>query len=277
MPATDSNAQAHPNDQIWYDLFANEHDNALRMQLKKKQEDNMSRPAATRCKLCYAPFGGVGGLDMETRGPSPSSRNPLYCSDCDVFLRKYPGGAEVDMTIVFLDVRGSSRLAHDMAPREFSLAMQSFYNHTFPVLYEHDGFITSVRGDGAMVTFPPGFSGAEHASKAVRAACAVQEMTIEAPDGTPIRIGVGIHTGRCYIGTMTGQQVGVEDVTCLGDAPNFAAALCASAKSGEVLMSAATLHAARVKGDVFEHRMVEIKGRNDPQPAFALSAMVPWA
>ena len=258
---------AHPNRDVWYAVFGTGHP-----ELKKYQEFNLRLPSPPRCKLCYAPYGGVGKVIMKLQNRAPSSRNPLFCSRCDEFLRKFPGGAEVEMTIVFIDVRGSTGLAQKMAPAEFSLAMQSFYNDTFPVFNAHDGFITDVRGDGALVTFPPGFSGADHASKAIDAVKAVLGLPILAPDGSTLGLGAGVHTGVAYIGTMTGKGTGVEDITVLGDAPNVASHLCTVARSGEALVSDAARAAASLDYASLERRDITVKDRTESVNAYVVTA-----
>ncbi len=179
------------------------------------------------------------------------------------------------MTIVFMDVRGSSRLAQNMSPVEFSSAMQIFYNRAFPVVNDNDGFVTDVRGDGALVTFPPGFSGPDHAAKGIKAVREVLRVPMQTPDGSAISLGIGIHTGPVYIGTMTGREAGVEDVTVLGDNANLAAHLCSAAKPGEALVSEAARVAARLEDEGMETRHVLVKGREEPVRVSVLRAPAP--
>lgn len=246
---------ANPHEQLWFTIFGVGHPD-----LKRFQRLHLRLPSAPRCKLCYAPFHGIGGLLMRFRGRAPSNKNPRYCSRCDFFLRRFPGGAEVETTILFLDVRGSSRLAETLSALAFSRAMQRFYAQTFPIINENDGFILDVRGDGLLALFPPGFSGRDHANKALTATERLLRLSAASADDA-LRFGIGVHTGIAYVGTMTGQAAGVEDVTVLGDAANVAARLCALAKPGEAWVSEATYAAAARDRERLECRAVEIKGR----------------
>src|SRR5260370_41464707 len=133
MTTPEAASQPDQNREVWFAIFGTGHPD-----LKKYQRFNMRLPSPPRCKLCYAPYKGVGKLFMRLQNRAPSSRNPLYCSRCDEFLRKFPGGAEVDMTIVFMDVRCSSRLAQNMSPVAFGSAMQICYNRPFPVVNHND-------------------------------------------------------------------------------------------------------------------------------------------
>lgn len=268
MAATNAETAAeNPNRELWYTIFGIGHPD-----LHKYQRFNMRLPSPPRCKLCYAPYRGVGRFVMRLQGRAPSNKNPRYCSRCDQFLRAYPGGAEVEMTIMFLDVRGSSGLGERMTPWEFSRGMQRFYAETFGVLYDTDGFIVDVRGDGLLAVYPPGFSGRDHARKALRAVDRLIGRQIVAADGTELRFGTGVHTGVAYVGTMTGAEAGVEDVTVLGDAANVAARLCSAAAPGEALVSDAACAAAGLAPEGLERRELELKGKSGTCGAFVVKA-----
>jgi adenylate cyclase len=69
-------------------------------------------PSPPRCKLCFAPFAGIGRPLMALLGKVPWERNPKVCRSCASWLeRKGRGGAEVAATLLFADVRGSTSLA----------------------------------------------------------------------------------------------------------------------------------------------------------------------
>jgi len=74
-------------------------------------------PSSPRCKLCNSPFKGWGGILMRWMGRDRSRYNPRFCEKCDRF--ENPGGAEVELTMLFADVRGSTTLAEQMSALEF--------------------------------------------------------------------------------------------------------------------------------------------------------------
>jgi len=257
-PANPS-ANDNPHRDIWYTVFGVGHPD-----LKRFQHFNMRLPSPPRCKLCYAPFRGIGSLIMKFQGRSPSNKNPRYCSRCDQFMRTFPGGAEVETTVMFIDVRGSTALADKMTPMAFSRMMHQFYAQTFPVIYDTDGFILDVRGDGLLAIYPPGFSGPEHTRKALDAVEKLLRLDMKGPGNAPIKFGVGVHVGSGYIGTMTGADSGVEDVTVLGDVANVAAKLCSAAQPGEALVSHVAYQAAHSDVSRHERRSLTVKGKNEP-------------
>ena len=151
--------------EIWYNMFAEGNP-----ELRKFQNFHRKLPGPPRCKLCFAPFKGVGSILMRFQGKRPSNRNPRFCGACDKFLRAFPGGAEVEMTIIFADVRGSTILGTQMSPTQFGQAMNSFYAMATRVFNETDGFIIDLVGDEVVGLYPPGFSGPDHAKKSLVAA-----------------------------------------------------------------------------------------------------------
>src|SRR5690349_11285080 len=76
---------------------------------KRLRRLNRRLPRDPRCKFCNAPFEGVGGvLVRAVFGKRRSQLNPNYCNMCDEASRRFPGGAEVRMSMLFIDVRGST-------------------------------------------------------------------------------------------------------------------------------------------------------------------------
>src|SRR5262245_58110305 len=66
-------------------------------------------PSDPRCKMCSAPFHGLGGQVVRlTLRKRPSKINPHFCDACYNFLAAHPGGAEIEMTLLFADIRGST-------------------------------------------------------------------------------------------------------------------------------------------------------------------------
>ena len=67
-------------------------------------------PHDPRCKFCNAPFRGVGGsIVRAVFGKQQSVLNPRFCNMCDEVMRRIPGGTEVEMSMLFVDVRARWR------------------------------------------------------------------------------------------------------------------------------------------------------------------------
>ena len=176
--------------------------------------------------------------------------------------------------MLFVDVRGSTSKAAAMSPSEMKNYMDGFFRSARRALFETDGFVTEFRGDCVVGTYPPGMSGPDHARKAMKAAKSLLGPGApRAPDGSPLPIGIGVHTGVVHIGTVSGSETGNrQDVTILGDNVNIAARLSQAAAAGEALISTDTVDASGVEMSETQLRNVPIEGRTQECQAFVLRA-----
>lgn len=222
-------------------------------------------PANPRCVNCHRPFAGIGGALLRLlQGTERSTKNNRYCAACHSFTHNFPGGAEIELTMLFVDVRGSTTIAETMSDTEFSQLMNRFYEATIKVLVQADAFIDKLVGDEVTALFIPGFAGQEHARRALKAGRALLHVTgHEDPGGAWVPVGVGIHTGRAWVGSIVGASGNAADFTALGDNVNIAARLASSAGEGEVLISEATYQAARLKEKGLEKRHLALKGKSE--------------
>lgn len=248
-------SRPNPHKPVWEAIF--KHGDP---KLKRFQQLNSRLPASPRCKLCYAPYRGAGGWLMRLLGRQPSSRNPLYCSLCDKFLRGFPGGAEIDMTVLFVDVRNSTGWARRGSGEAFMGVMSNFYDAVIPVLNRHDGFIADVRSDSVLATFPPGMSGPNHARKALAAVDELLRLEPRSPRGEPILFGCGMHTAPVWIGTMTGRDTGFEGISAEGIGAIVASRLCGKSGACEALLSTDACLAAGLSTSSLPIRRLMLKG-----------------
>ena len=113
-------------------------------------------PSNPRCRLCAAPFGGIGGPIVRTLwGKRPADQNPNLCGVCFSFVTSNHGGAEIDMSMLFADIRGSTSLAETMPPGEYRALLDRFYNVAADAVFANDGFLDKFVGDEVVATFVP--------------------------------------------------------------------------------------------------------------------------
>ncbi|MGE5462678.1 MAG: adenylate/guanylate cyclase domain-containing protein [Syntrophothermus sp.] len=225
-------------------------------------------PSAPRCKICGSPFKGWGGFIMHLTGRDQSRYNPRFCVKCKVFER--PGGAEVTLTMLFADVRGSTTLAEKMSAREFSQLMNRFYKSATHVLIQTDALVDRLLGDEAIGLYLPGFAGPDHPRKAIEAAQELLRLTGHQDSKGPwLPVGIGIHTGPAYVGVV-GSEGSTADFTALGDSVNITARLASQAGAGEILVSDATCSAAGLNMNDLEHRRLDLKGKTEPIGVYVL-------
>ena len=207
----------HPPEEQWRLLLTGE-DPILR----KGRHFLKRLPTNPRCQLCNAPFQGTGSLFSRLIGRNPSKLNPRFCRVC---LETTPiGGAEIELTMLFADVRGSTTLAEAMSPGDFGQLINRFFSTSARVLIETNALIDRLVGDQVIALFIPAFAGDQHVQVAVAAAREMLWATGHTDANEPwIPVGIGIHTGTAFVGKV-GHE-GVNDITVLGDAPNVTARL----------------------------------------------------
>jgi adenylate cyclase len=179
-------------------------------------------------------------------------------------MSRRQGGAEIEITMLFADVRGSTTLAEGMTPAEFRNLINRFYKASSAELIRSEAMIDRLVGDEVVGYFVPGLAGREHARKAIESAKAILDVTGHGDSKGPwIPVGVGVHTGTAFLGTV-GSEEGVTDFTALGDAVNAAARLASKAATGELLVSEAAYSAAAMDIRGLEERNLILKGRSEP-------------
>ena len=179
------------------------------------------------------------------------------------FAQKYPGGTEVELSMLFVDARGSTSMAERMRAADFSRLMDRFYKAATDALIRTDAFIDKLVGDEVIGLYFPLFTGQNHAGAAVRAAQTLLRVTGHGDNAGPwLPIGVGVHTGIAFVGTVSGAEGTVTDITALGDNVNITARLASKAGPGEALISDVTYAAAGLNLDL-EHRQLELKGKSE--------------
>jgi adenylate cyclase len=228
-------------------------------------------PSPPRCKLCNAPFRGPGGVLMRAIRYGPSTLNRRLCKWCIRAVHKHPGGAEVEISVLFADVRGSTTIAERMPPEEFSRLMSRFYGAAAGVIDERDGIVDKFVGDSAVALFIPGFAGSDHAAEAIAAARGLLEQTGNSGPEPWIPVGAGVHTGKSFVGTVG--EGDARDFTALGDTVNITARITALAGPGEILISAEAATAGALETSGLERRTLELRGKDETVDAWVVNGL----
>jgi adenylate cyclase len=242
------------NEEFWRDFLSRGHskERAGRRVFKLIPQD-------PRCRLCAAPFSGVGAPLMRAIGKTPSDKNPNWCASCFNFMTDHHGGAEIQCTLLFADIRGSTALAEGMTPADFRGLMDRFYDTAAEVVFAHDGIVDKFVGDELVAIFFPLLSGERHAARGIDAARTLLQATGHGEEGGPwVPLGAGVHTGRAWVGAVgAGTHT---TMTALGDAVNTTARLASAAGAGEILVTADAATAADLDSGL-ERRSLELKGK----------------
>jgi adenylate cyclase len=250
-------ADDKPNvEQLWHDWFMTD---AFKVE-KRLFRSFRSLPHDPRCKFCHAPFDGTGGLIMRTLfGRKQSTLNPRFCNICEEFAKKTPGGAEVEMSMLFVDVRGSTALSEQMSVTEFRNLINRFFVEATKAIAKEDGLLEKLAGDAVAAFWGAGFAGPDYAARTIHSAQNIQQIM----GRQKIPVGIGVHAGVAYFGAM-GAADGLVNISAIGDEVNTAARLASKAAAGEILVSERALEQAGINGAELESRRLELKGIREP-------------
>jgi adenylate cyclase len=166
------------------------------------------------------------------------------------------GGAEIEASFLFADVRGSTAMAERISPTEFRRQLDRFYDASARIVVERDGIVDKFVGDEIVAVFIPALNGAQHAANAIAAA---REVVRRAREQADLPVGAGVNSGVAYVGAV-GDGLDVE-FTAMGDPVNVAARLAGAAGAGEVLVTDAAVELAKLETAGLEHRSLDLKGK----------------
>jgi adenylate cyclase len=217
-------------------------------------------PSEPRCRLCRAPYGGIGGRVMRRFGYGPSRKNPTLCATC--FEKAPLGGVEMEIGVFFADVRGFTSMAETMDPTGVADLLNRFYESASAIL-GRSAIIDKLVGDEVMALYIPQLFGAEaSADDMLRDA---RELLEAVPW---LRLGVGLDIGGAYVGNVGSGEV--KDFTALGDVVNTASRLQSSAEAGQVVMSERLFDRLSERPPDALRRTLELKGKQEPEPVWLM-------
>ena len=223
-------------------------------------------PSDPRCPVCSAPYGLPFGPIVRLLGFGRSKRYPQLCNPCFVMMRHSRGGAEIPITVLFADVRGSTGMAERSSASEFSALLARFYELVTQAVRDEGGIIDKFLGDGVMALFIPSFTEKLHAEHGLAAA---RRILREAE----LPIGIGLNTGQAFTGFL-GPTDEVAGFSAVGDAVNVAHRLGEAAGAGELILGGDELSfdgpPAPEAGGTWEKRELQVKGRDAPVRTWSL-------
>lgn len=224
-------------------------------------------PSPPRCKSCSVPFSGPYAPILRMLRFRPWPLNQQLCRWCYQGLGKRRGGAEIPVSVLFSDVRGSTSLAEQMTSGEFTALMGRFYATVFAAVDAHDGIVDHLVGDGVMAMWTPAVGGENHPRLALEAGRQLVSDLVSDPilSGS-LEAGVGVHTGEAWVGVVG--ETGAHDFTVLGDVPNTVSRLGSAVGQGELAVSREMAEATGVNVESAELRSLALKGKSEPVSAW---------
>ena len=219
-------------------------------------------PSDPRCRLCHAPYGGIGGRIMRRVGFGPSRKSPALCNTC--FEKAPMGGVEMEVGVLFADVRGFTSLAEGMAPNQVADLLNRFYGSATAIL-ARSAIIDKLVGDEVMALYLPALLAEGWERHMLRDASDLLAAVGFGSSAEPwLPLGIGLDVGRAFVGNVGAGDV--KDFTAVGDVINTAARLQSSAAAGQIVISERLFAGLPSSGTVASSRNLALKGKRDPEP-----------
>ncbi len=219
-------------------------------------------PTDPRCRVCRAPYGGLGGRVMRRFGYGPSRKNPTLCNTC--FEKAPMGGVEMEIGVLFADVRGFTSLTEDMAPKLVATLLNRFYASASGIL-SRSAIVDKLVGDEVMALYLPQYFRADgwedHMLRDARDLLTAVGYGSAADPW--LRLGVGLDVGRAFVGNVGSGEV--KDFTALGDVVNTAARLQSSANAGQIVLSERLFSRLADAPAGAMSTSLELKGKREPE------------
>jgi adenylate cyclase len=232
-----------------------------------------------------ARIGAADGVRLacQIRPTANIAVNPLLAADAsavDGLIRGGMEGSERHVTVMFVDLRGSTTLGEARMPYDVLFVLNQFFSEMTKALDATGGHYSNFTGDGLMALY--GLDIEEPAMGAEDALRGAREMLrrldqlnarLQSDLRAPLRIGIGIHAGEAIVGALgpPGSQI----VTAIGDTVNTAARLEALTKDYDcaLIISQAAAQAASL--DLSEHprQQAGVKGRAEAITFYVLKTV----
>lgn len=157
-------------------------------------------------------------------------------------------GEEREATLMFTDIRGFTSLSEKLTPDQVVAMLNRYFTPMTAIIRKSGGTVDKFIGDAIMAFWNAPLDVPQHEFHAVQCALHMQAALkalnndLQAELGLTLRMGVGVHTGKVYVGNMGSAEL--LDYTCIGDTVNLASRLegqC-SVYGVEIILSEATAH-----------------------------------
>ncbi|MCK1606571.1 AAA family ATPase [Bradyrhizobium sp. 166] len=218
-------------------------------------------PRKTVLKAIQARMSSIASVATDAGEPTEWTR-PSLPSEAD----------RRQLTVMFVDLVGSTALASGRDPEELSDLMQAYHNAVAGEIARFEGHIAKLLGDGVLAYFGWPRAHEDEAERAVRAGLRVTKAvaSLTEPGGVALAARVGIATGLVVVGELIGEGEARERAV-IGETPNLAARLQSLAEPGDVVIAEST---RRLLAEAFIYQdlgTVPLKGFPEPVQAWLVS------
>jgi class 3 adenylate cyclase/predicted ATPase len=153
------------------------------------------------------------------------------------------------LTVMFVDLVGSTTLSGRLDPEDMSLVITGYQNTVAGVVTRFQGHVAKYMGDGILCYFGWPIAHEDDAERAVRSGLAIMTTmtSLRTPGGEPLWARIGVATGLVVVGDLIGAGAAQEEAV-VGETPNLAARLQGVAAPGQIILAETT---RRIIGNTF--------------------------
>ncbi len=207
-------------------------------------------------------------------GPALAAlRKQLSALEAQAAAQAAPAEERRLVTILFVDVVGSTSMAEKVDPEEWHGVLKRLHGTLGELVTSHHGEVGKFLGDGMLAYFGLREASEEDPENAIRAALEAQAAVTELLSVEQVQIRAGVHTGLVVMGEL-GEATHME-FTATGDAMNLAARLQSAAPAGGVLISHDTYRYVRGVFDLTPQPPLTVKGKSQPVQTYLVRRAKP--
>jgi adenylate cyclase len=243
-------------------------------------------PAASGLEAqALARIGAIPGMRLacQIRPTADISVMPLLPADANAAEGRLRGGFEGSerlITVVFVDIRGSTTLGEAKLPYDVLFILNRFFQEMTKAIAATQGHYSQFTGDGLMALYglhdadpTAGPAEAMRGARAMLAHLAQLNHQLRGDLPAPLRIGIGIHYGEAIVGAMGPPRSQI--ITAIGDTVNTCARLEGLTKEYDcvAIVSRRAAEVAGLEVTGRELHRASVKGRGEPVEFYALGSM----
>src|SRR5262249_18237778 len=235
-----------------------------------------NRQGAKFCRNCGQLINVTAATVQATvaSGPSPDTYVPKHLAEKILASRQSLEGERKEVTVLFADIRGSTKLLEGLDPEEGQKLIDPVLRVMMDAVHRYEGTVNQVLGDGIMALFGAPVAHEDHAVRACYAALAMQEemhryrVNLRQSDELGLQIGIGLNSGEVVVRSIS-NDLNV-DYSALGHTTHLAARMQELAGGGAILLTPATLREVEGFVEVKSLGAVQVKGVSRPVDVYEL-------
>ena len=177
------------------------------------------------------------------------------------------------VTILFMDMVGSTSMAEKLDPEEWRQVVAKFHEALGQAIIGHRGEVAQYLGDGVLAFFGAKDATEDDPENAIRAALDAQARVANILSAEKLQLRAGIHSGLVVVGELG--DMSHKEFTASGDAMNLAARLQSAAPAGGILISQDTYRYVRGVFDLTPRPPLTVKGKSEPLQTYLVRRAKP--